>query len=72
MRSKLAGVEVEGVFLVASRVVGRSIESVEAVELVFDFGSFGEGETHATENLNGIVLDASEGMKAAGMDFTTG
>jgi hypothetical protein len=44
--------EIEGILLVARRVIGRRIQRVEAVKLVLDVRSFCECETHAAEDLD--------------------
>ena len=65
---ELAGIEVKGVLLISCRVVIRSVESVEAMELVLDFRPVGEGESHPAENRDRLVADVGQGMERAVMD----
>jgi hypothetical protein len=60
---EFAGVEIEGVLLVARRVVGGRVEGVETMELVLDFRAVGEGEAHAAEDGDGLVADQRERME---------
>ena len=63
---EFTGVEVEGVGVVARGVIGGGVESIEAVELGFDFGSIGEGEAEAAEDLDGAVLHDGEWVQGPG------
>jgi hypothetical protein len=69
---ELAGVEVKGVGVVASRVIGGGVEGVEAVEFGFDLGTVGEGEAEAAEDLDRAILDKGEGVEGADRELTCG
>ena len=53
MSSKQAAVgEIKRILFIPRRMVRRGVERVETVPFRFNIGSIGQGETHATENLN--------------------
>ena len=66
MRSSLPVVEIEGVLLVARRVVGGRVERVETMKLVLDFRAVGQRETHPAEDADRLVADQRERVQRSG------
>ena len=69
---EFSGIKVEGIFFVSSRMVGRGVESVEAMELVFDFRAIGEREAHAAEDADGFIPDKCERVERADRNLAGG
>ena len=69
---EFSGVEIEGVFFVAGRMVGGGVEGVEAMEFIFDFRAVGEGESHAAEDADGLIADQGEWVQRADVDLAGG
>ena len=55
--------EIEGIFFVASGVIGGGIEGIEAMPFGFDVGAIGESEAHSAEDLDGPVLELGDGVE---------
>src|SRR5205807_8453088 len=55
--------QIKRVLFVAGRVIGRRIQSIEAVPLGFDIGTFGKRKTHTSENLNSALLHLMKRMQ---------
>ncbi len=47
-------------------MVGRGVERIEAVVLVFDLWSVRQGEAHAAKDLDGFVADEGERVQSSG------
>ena len=60
-----AGREVEGVVLLAGRVLGRNVERREVVEVVLDVGAFGDGEAHVAEDRDDLVQHLADRVDTA-------
>ena len=54
--------EVQRVLHVARRVLGRHVERLEVVEVVFDFGAFEDLVAHAREDVLDLLTDAHQRM----------
>ena len=67
---QLAIGHVEGVALIAGRVVGGRVEGIKAMPLGLHLRSVGEGEAHAAQGAHGEITDLGEGVEAA--DSCTG
>ena len=57
--------QIEGVALIARRVVGRGVEGVKAVPLGLNLRAVGQGETHAPQGAHRQVADLGERVQAA-------
>ena len=55
--------KVEGVLLVARRMVGRCVQRVEAVPLGLDIGAVGDRKPEPAENLHGTIHQQGERVK---------
>src|SRR4029453_5583004 len=64
MRSQKSDVgKKKRVLLIGGRVVWWRIQSIEAVPLRFDIGTFGESETHSSKNLNCTLVHLVKRMQ---------
>src|SRR5262249_41108217 len=57
---------------VAGRVLGRHVERVETVPLVFNFGPFHDRKSHACEDFFHAIADDGQRMPVAQMERATG
>src|SRR6476646_2055032 len=54
--------QIKRVLFIAGRMVWWRIQSIEAVPLGFDIGTFGECETHSSEDLNSALVHLMKRM----------
>src|SRR5262249_8669512 len=55
--------QIKRVVFVAGRMVWRRVQSIEAVPLGFDIGSFSERKTHSSKNLNSTLVHLMKRMQ---------
>ena len=63
---QLTAVKVEGVFLVAGRVVIRRVQGIKAVPLVFNLRAVGQCKAHAAQNAYGLITHNGDGVQTTG------
>ncbi len=65
VRRKPAIGQIKCVLLVARRMIGRSVQRVEAMPFRLDVGAFGKRESHPAENTDRAIEHLRERMKRA-------
>src|SRR3982751_4632615 len=64
MRSQKSTIaQIKRVLFVPGGMIWRRIQSIEAVPLGFDIGTFGEGKTHSSKNLNSAFVHLMKRMQ---------
>ena len=63
--------QVEGVVLLAGRVLGRDVEGGEVVEIVLDMRPFGDRKAHLAKDRDDLVDRLADRVDAAGRRRTS-